>query len=316
MSSDNKNLRAALILPIMALLAVATIASAFQDDSDLEATIKVLPAAAVDCKPDLLSIKSNGEYVTCFIELSGAEVDEIDVPTVKLSVLGKGGSVDAELSPTFIGDYDFDGLDDLMVVFSRPHVIALIGDLDAPTDFVFVVSGYLGVFPFSGNDTVKVVEPQQITLVRYLQSGAKELEKGTVYRLDDLDLDGSSTTLTHFSGHFFTASDERLHGFSAFHLQGKFNVTKNINFFGMKFKYKKEVQVKALAQLDEMEDCYAFEDMVHCEGSGFLLLSPGGKTRMERFTFDIDDGKAEINGGQQYSDIFSVTVPVNYLKIK
>jgi hypothetical protein len=70
--------------------------------------------ATVDFEPEVLNLKSKGKLVTVYIELPmdfGA--DEVDVSTVFLSA--KSGTVMAELHPVEVGDYDVDGIPDLMV---------------------------------------------------------------------------------------------------------------------------------------------------------------------------------------------------------
>jgi hypothetical protein len=83
----------------------------------------ILIEATVDINPNTLNLKSNGQYLTCYIELpEGENVADIDVSTILLN-----GIVSAELDPTTIGDYDLDDIPDLMVKFDRAEVMALVG---------------------------------------------------------------------------------------------------------------------------------------------------------------------------------------------
>lgn len=80
---------------------------------------QVIINATIDINPDTLNLKSNGKWITCYIELpEDNDVADIDVSTVMLE-----NTVYAEPSPTEIGDYDSDGIADLMVKFDRQEVI-------------------------------------------------------------------------------------------------------------------------------------------------------------------------------------------------
>lgn len=77
----------------------------------------------VDIKPDTLNLRSEGKWITVYIELpEGYDVNDIDIGTIMLEDL-----IPAEDSPTNVGDYDNDGIPDLMVKFDRQEVI---GELD------------------------------------------------------------------------------------------------------------------------------------------------------------------------------------------
>ena len=79
--------------------------------------------ATIDIKPDNLNAKSKGKYITCYIELpEDLFVENIDIDTVRLE-----NSIPAKARPTKIGDYDQDGIPDLMVKFKRRDVIKAIG---------------------------------------------------------------------------------------------------------------------------------------------------------------------------------------------
>ncbi len=78
--------------------------------------------AIVDIDPDTLNLKGKGRWITAYIELpEGYDVNDINVSTILLN-----DTVPAELHPTEVGDYDEDGIPDLMVKFDRDEVISLI----------------------------------------------------------------------------------------------------------------------------------------------------------------------------------------------
>ncbi len=78
-------------------------------------------------------------------------MDDIDISTLLLN-----GQVPAEPNPKGIGDYDNDGIPDLMVKFDRSAVqqILQVGD-----DVEITVAGELNDgTPFEGSDTIRVID--------------------------------------------------------------------------------------------------------------------------------------------------------------
>jgi len=78
-------------------------------------------------EPETLNVKSGGKWVTIYIEVEN--VSMIDIESVRLKIRAPTHweyvSVDPE-APTGIGDYDEDGVPDLMVKFNRDQVIYII----------------------------------------------------------------------------------------------------------------------------------------------------------------------------------------------
>ncbi len=108
-------------------------------------------ATIVDFDPDTLHLKSKGEFVTVYIELpTDYDVNEIDVFSVKLN-----GVVPALDKPTEIGDYDGDGVPDLMVKFDRATIQDI---LDVGEQVEITVSGEVGGIAFGGSDTIRIIE--------------------------------------------------------------------------------------------------------------------------------------------------------------
>ena len=82
---------------------------------------KVQDFLSVDIFPDTLNLKSKGNYVTCYIEINdGYDASDIDTETVVL-IIGDT-TIEAELSPTEVGDYNYNGVPDLMVKFDRQSI--------------------------------------------------------------------------------------------------------------------------------------------------------------------------------------------------
>ena len=114
----------------------------------------------VDISPETLNLKSQGKWVTAYVELSeGFDVADVNVSTMKVN-----GTVPAESSPAALGDYDSDGVPDLMVKFERAAVVQQIID-NAPIQgrlmiVTLTISGELrdGTL-FEGSDTIRAIIP-------------------------------------------------------------------------------------------------------------------------------------------------------------
>ena len=105
--------------------------------------------ATIDIDPDTLNLKSKRKWITAYIELrEGYDVSDIDISTVRLD-----GEIQVELHQTKIGDYDADGVSDLMVRFDRQDVIALLSAGEA----TLTITGKVNETPFEGTDTIRVI---------------------------------------------------------------------------------------------------------------------------------------------------------------
>jgi len=122
--------------------------------------------ATVDIYPKTLNLKSNGTFVTAYIELpEGYDVSDINVTTVFLD-----GTIPADLRLWEIGDYDKDGVPDMMVKFDRQAMINYIWTfklyhmgIEPPSipkegvEVEFAITGSLNTENFEGSDTIRVV---------------------------------------------------------------------------------------------------------------------------------------------------------------
>ncbi len=112
----------------------------------------VIPSA-IDIDPNTLNLKSKGKWVTAYIELpEGYDINDINVSTIKL----KPGEIPADsTAPATFGDYDGDGISDLMVKFNRANLVANLG---AGNEVKLTVTGKLiDGTAFEGNDTIRVI---------------------------------------------------------------------------------------------------------------------------------------------------------------
>ena len=125
----------------------------FTADNELSHAEFVLQTATtIDFDPDTLNLKSKGKVVTVYIELPvGYDVSQIEVSSIMLN-----SQVQAEAKPTEIGDYDDDGIPDLMIKFDKATVQSI---LEVGDEVEIVVTGELtDGTPFEGSDTIRVIE--------------------------------------------------------------------------------------------------------------------------------------------------------------
>ena len=112
-------------------------------------TIIRLIDAFVDIDPNTLNLKSRGRWIKTYIELpEGYDVNNIDISTVRLN-----DEILAELHPTEIGDYDTDGIPDLMVKFNRRDLIAILSAGEA----TLTITGRVRSTLFVGRNTIRVI---------------------------------------------------------------------------------------------------------------------------------------------------------------
>lgn len=105
--------------------------------------------ATVDFKPDVLNLRSKGKWVTVYIELpNGYDVSEINIFSIRLNE-----KISAEPCPVDVGDYDRDGVKDLMVKFDREKVKSIL-----KTGMqTITITGTVAGTPFHGSDKVLVI---------------------------------------------------------------------------------------------------------------------------------------------------------------
>ena len=112
--------------------------------------VPLVVTASVDIEPDTFNLRSKGKWITANIELAeGYNPRDIDVSTI---MLNDTVPVDSE-APTEIGDYDEDGVPDLVVKLDRQEVIALL----SVGEITLTITGEVDHTPFEGSDTIHVI---------------------------------------------------------------------------------------------------------------------------------------------------------------
>jgi len=117
--------------------------------------------ATVEIGPETLNLKSNGKFITAYLELpEGFDVANIALDSVAITAVD---SVDItpigiEPKPTEIGDFDNDGVPDLMVKFSRSAVQQVVTAGMRELQLEGMAAGTL----FIGKRSVGVIMPGKV----------------------------------------------------------------------------------------------------------------------------------------------------------
>jgi flagellar hook capping protein FlgD len=96
------------------------------DESQLTVPIHLVVAdvpAELGVSPETINLGRRGQTLTCFLELTGG----LDLATIDMTSLRLNRVVPCLPSPVAIGDYDSDGIPDLMVKFDFDAVRATLG---------------------------------------------------------------------------------------------------------------------------------------------------------------------------------------------
>jgi len=137
----------------------------FVSERFLVTTVALQPpvvSAHIRIQPRVLNLRSRGRWITCYIELpEGYDVADINVSSIMLDDV-----IPAEPRPIAIGDYDCDGIPDLMVKFDRAQVKSYIRSKIYTIQrlgkgfmtLTLTISGKLiDGAPFEGSDTIKII---------------------------------------------------------------------------------------------------------------------------------------------------------------
>ena len=82
----------------------------------------------IDIDPDVICVRSKGRWITCYIELpSTFDISLVNASTI---CINSTISIDPE-APIKIGDFNENGIKDLMVKFDRQEFIRLLKSTDS-----------------------------------------------------------------------------------------------------------------------------------------------------------------------------------------
>ncbi len=107
--------------------------------------------AYVDIVPDWLSLDTKEDWINVYVELpAGLPVEDVEVSTLRLN-----DTVSPEKRQFFVGDYDDDGIPDMMLKFSRQKISQIV---QSDNDFELTVTGRLkNGLRFEGSHSLKAI---------------------------------------------------------------------------------------------------------------------------------------------------------------
>ncbi|TET90062.1 MAG: hypothetical protein E3J35_07510 [Methanomassiliicoccales archaeon] len=129
---------------------------------EFRALIESVIPATIDCDPDTLNLKSKGNWITCYIELS----DEHDPRDINASTILLNEAIQPELDlkygfvrseDSYITDRDGDGIAERMVKFDRTEVEESLTSGDSVS--LTVTGQFHDGTEFEGADTIRVINP-------------------------------------------------------------------------------------------------------------------------------------------------------------
>ncbi|MEM2983095.1 MAG: hypothetical protein QXH17_08035 [Candidatus Bathyarchaeia archaeon] len=131
-----------------------------------ETGTRTMLVASVDIDPDTLNLASSGKWITVYIELpSSYDLNKIDRSSITLTIDGSVFKAVAG-APFAVGDYDRDGVPDLIVKFNRTEIVRHLSAVDLQDNkdicrkVEFLIAGFVGTTPFEGTDIVQLIYPK------------------------------------------------------------------------------------------------------------------------------------------------------------
>jgi len=116
-----------------------------------ETEIMQIISATIDFDPDILNLRSKGKVVSTYIKLPTCyDVGQIDITSIMLN-----GVVPALTKPTEVGDYDGNGIPDLMVKFDRAAVQNM---LSVGEQVEITITGQVAGIAFEGSEIIRVID--------------------------------------------------------------------------------------------------------------------------------------------------------------
>lgn len=112
--------------------------------------MQIIPAT-INFDPDTINLRSAGKVVTVYIELPTC----YDVEQINISSIMVDGIVPALTKPIEVGDYDDDGIPDLMVKFDKAVVQNI---LSAGEQVEITITGQVAGITFEGSDIIRVID--------------------------------------------------------------------------------------------------------------------------------------------------------------
>jgi hypothetical protein len=155
-------------------------------------------AFSVEFNPQTLSLLSKGKYVTCYVRSSPiCSLENINVNSLAITQIKRGDetfptSIRKAPIPAEIGDFDRDGISELMIKFPRRSLQAAI---KTPGDVGIVVEGSCNGIPFVVTDTIRAIKQWVVQASVVLPSGVRLRDVSIITPSETLSLSNKGTVV-------------------------------------------------------------------------------------------------------------------------
>ncbi|MEM7825162.1 MAG: hypothetical protein QXO27_04285 [Candidatus Aenigmatarchaeota archaeon] len=297
-----------------------------QNKQNINAYVLIIPSSKIECKPNVLTINSTIKWINCFIELIGANVEDIPLSDLRLGVIEKPGLISPDLTFSHIDDFDSDGVLDLQIRFNRSLAdINWFNETNTTTLFNLVLTGTVDGFPFSGNDILLLVKSSPFQQAHYHPMDSQlTVPEETIKYIEGIDLSKYEPKKSAFSGFFVSRGDPEIFGINNFYSEGFIKIPRKVKllFFNVTVYDKQPVTISAIFK--KYDDCYAdnVSKNVYCQGSGILLVRNHKIEKTTRYNldilrFEIRNYTAKLEGGKYWNDMIRIDgVKIKMIRIK
>ena len=151
---------------------------------------------SVEFNPQTLSLLSKGKYVTCYLRSSPiCSLENIDVNSISITQIKRGEeafptSIAKAPVPAEVGDFDGDGVPELMVKFSRRSLQAAI---KTPGEVGIMVEGSCNGISFATTDTIRAIKKWVVQATVALPSGVSPRNVLVITPSEQLHLSSKGT---------------------------------------------------------------------------------------------------------------------------
>jgi hypothetical protein len=121
------------------------------DSGNIHANLVVIPQEKTFCFPQTLIVKEGFGNVACFIEITSATPDIINVSSLRLGISenSSAGIPPIAGSVTYINDFNNNGVRDLFVQFDFSKFKNFFSGMTLPANYHYRIGGNINITPFS-----------------------------------------------------------------------------------------------------------------------------------------------------------------------
>ena len=148
----------ACMLSLLTFFVLFNVNAVLSDSNNINANLVVIPTEKAFCFPQTFVVKEALGNVSCFIEVKSALPDIINVSSLRLGIVENSSAGIPMLagSPTFINDFNNNGVQDLFVQFDFSKFKNFFSSLTLPGNYNYRLDGNINIIPFTFQQTSDV----------------------------------------------------------------------------------------------------------------------------------------------------------------